>query len=853
MSTQAGIIGTGIIVRVLVIAFFLNDDKVAGTLLGILDGFTAHYAWRTDQLLEPLVLIDVILGTCFDAIFQVSTEKLVALALGGGIGILVADTLPSIWEDYGESKLGISSVEIKEDYDATDALTEFSEDVTYIYEEYTISRPLTTAAWIASQRKRRSEKSTSMAPTGISSSAGRNLLTSTIDTPTRLSRLSTKAHRDDDPLLVATELTATPSPAPSVSKSINIDIHPPSVASKSSVSTVKAKGTAHGTSPEIIETSIRAGSRQGSRHSAWISTVSSSSSSSKSSKSTSTSHTPTRPNINKVDNPAQNVTPSRGMMESSFPEILTPPNIPQSVGGRSSLHTLSHSHTRSQSRSRSRSRSRVSRSVAASAIRSPYVQRSRSQTYGSERLARSSSRLAHENRDNLKTPIGGTYLHASPIRSTRAVSPNREVIINYTDDATQIIIPPPSPSPIKEPGFNVKIIPNANEINMDVQPIEPENQDSLGLRGVVIDATMTPQRSQASFPELSTVPPEEERRSEGTLHRSSHGHTSSEPRAPSVFKLKTAWRDTTTPPSPSVDSYAGRSGKPFPIHDGEDIAQTYDFEIAKSTASVNNDGGGSDNSNHPLLVREHRFSMNSAFTSSRGRRGINTLDMDYDNENLLGEAKSPSIEFYHPNGSGSGVVVDDRDERTTSSHRYPNVRGRTRSRSLNTTSTIPESAISRERTAAIIIEAQELRKQAREEEARIKDLQQERKEAQERGQHTFAFKLGHEIENSKEKVRSLYRKAEKRLYLAHNAGHESNKINVHGLHVLEAVRRTEKQLYAVQERGGSSLQVILAGGKHSLKNVPVLKSAIIDRMEKKHHLHVTEDESNPALLHIFLP
>ena len=81
-----------------------------------------------------------------------------------------------------------------------------------------------------------------------------------------------------------------------------------------------------------------------------------------------------------------------------------------------------------------------------------------------------------------------------------------------------------------------------------------------------------------------------------------------------------------------------------------------------------------------------------------------------------------------------------------------------------TSSTVPESILSHGRTAAFITEAHELRKQARNEEARIAALQQERKEAQDRGQHTLAFKLGYEIDIAKEKVRNLYRKAERRMY-----------------------------------------------------------------------------------------
>lgn len=771
MSTQAGIVGTGIIARLFVVALFSGDEKISGALLGILNGFLAHYAYRTDQLLEPLVLVEVIFGTCFDAIYQVSTEKLVALALGGGIGILCADTLPVVWDDYAEPTL--TSVKIKDDFDATEALSELSEDVTYSYEEYTITRPITTEAWIAAQRKQRSTKSTSAVPTGVSSSFVRNLQTSGANTPTRMSRLSTKAQLEDGTLLLTTEPTVTPSPAPSVSRSsrtINIDVEAPSAASKSSTSTVKASVRAQETTEAVETRSSRVESRQGSRRSAAkVSTKVSSSSTSSSSRTS--IRFQKKGTSTKIDGTSIEILSQHMGFSPSFTGDFSPLNMPQSVRSRSSLHTLSRSHSQSHSRSRSRSyshsRSRTARSVG-TAVKSPHIDKSQPQFLESENIARSSSRLTNIQTERIQTPLGSAYLRTTPVRSARAVSPNREVIINYTDDATKIIIPPPSP--FNDPGFNVRIIPQVDNLSVNAEILEPEkpNLDSLGLRGVLNDGPpFSPHRSQASFPELSIVPADEERRSEGTQHHSSHGHTSSEPQAPSIFKLKTAWRDDDSPLSPSLDSYTGQSEKPFPIHDDGNLTQEFEFEVAKSINSLHNDDDKepSEGSRRPLPVEDRRHSMNTAYTSSLGRRGIGTIDMNYDNAaGLLGETKSPSIEFYHPNGSGTGVVVDDRDERTTSSHRYRRVRGRTRSRSFVTSSTVPESILSHGRTAAFITEAHELRKQARNEEARIAALQQERKEAQDRGQHTLAFKLGYEIDIAKEKVRNLYRKAERRMY-----------------------------------------------------------------------------------------
>ena len=67
---------------------------------------------------------------------------------------------------------------------------------------------------------------------------------------------------------------------------------------------------------------------------------------------------------------------------------------------------------------------------------------------------------------------------------------------------------------------------------------------------------------------------------------------------------------------------------------------------------------------------------------------------------------------------------------------------------------------------------------------------------------------------------------------AHNATTLDGTIDVHGLKVSEAIRKTELELQDVQRRGGRNLKVIVGRGKHSPSGIPALKFAILERMEK---------------------
>ena len=53
-------LGIGVALRIVLDHVFSANERISGTLVGVWDGALAHIAWRTDTLLEPIVLIETI-------------------------------------------------------------------------------------------------------------------------------------------------------------------------------------------------------------------------------------------------------------------------------------------------------------------------------------------------------------------------------------------------------------------------------------------------------------------------------------------------------------------------------------------------------------------------------------------------------------------------------------------------------------------------------------------------------------------------------------------------------------------------------------------------------------------------
>jgi DNA-nicking Smr family endonuclease len=65
---------------------------------------------------------------------------------------------------------------------------------------------------------------------------------------------------------------------------------------------------------------------------------------------------------------------------------------------------------------------------------------------------------------------------------------------------------------------------------------------------------------------------------------------------------------------------------------------------------------------------------------------------------------------------------------------------------------------------------------------------------------------------------------------AHNMKQGQHVIDIHGLKVTEAKQRVERAMAAAYDAGAPRLRVITGRGNHSVDNIPVLKTRIIEAM-----------------------
>ncbi|KAJ1302377.1 hypothetical protein OPQ81_001189 [Rhizoctonia solani] len=72
-------------------------------------------------------------------------------------------------------------------------------------------------------------------------------------------------------------------------------------------------------------------------------------------------------------------------------------------------------------------------------------------------------------------------------------------------------------------------------------------------------------------------------------------------------------------------------------------------------------------------------------------------------------------------------------------------------------------------------------------------------------------------------------------------------LDLHGLHVNEAVKRTESAIRDAQKRGDEELRIIVGRGSHSEGQRAKIKPAIEELLSKK-HLHSWTDTRNAGVL-----
>ncbi|KAL4242673.1 hypothetical protein ABKN59_011580 [Abortiporus biennis] len=163
-----------------------------------------------------------------------------------------------------------------------------------------------------------------------------------------------------------------------------------------------------------------------------------------------------------------------------------------------------------------------------------------------------------------------------------------------------------------------------------------------------------------------------------------------------------------------------------------------------------------------------------------------------------------------------------------------------------------ESVISGHSRGSIILRAEDLRRQAQAQEAERDRLRFQLKEAQKENRFWDALKLEVELEEAHDKSRELHAKAAHRFFKAHNLTPEPHSIDVHRLNVQEATIQVKRALRDAYTAGSPKLRIITGRGKHSKKNIPVLKLALVGELQK-FHIEAIPDESNPGVLLVGIP
>lgn len=144
--------------------------------------------------------------------------------------------------------------------------------------------------------------------------------------------------------------------------------------------------------------------------------------------------------------------------------------------------------------------------------------------------------------------------------------------------------------------------------------------------------------------------------------------------------------------------------------------------------------------------------------------------------------------------------------------------------------------------------AEELRARAREE-ARLRGEAFERSKAcYARGDHAGAKKWSEEGKRHARRMEDLNSRAAAAVFEANNAARPLDEVDLHGLHVREAVARADAEIEAARARGASRLVFIVGRGVHSADGVARIKPALTGELMRKHSLRVTAGVPNDGCL-----
>ncbi|KAJ8597237.1 DUF1771-domain-containing protein [Rhizopogon salebrosus TDB-379] len=120
-----------------------------------------------------------------------------------------------------------------------------------------------------------------------------------------------------------------------------------------------------------------------------------------------------------------------------------------------------------------------------------------------------------------------------------------------------------------------------------------------------------------------------------------------------------------------------------------------------------------------------------------------------------------------------------------------------------------------------------IRTRARHEGDRMADCFRRSQEAFARNEKGLAKELSLEGKAHRENMERLNKEASAKIFQEYNRTCPPNTVDLHGLYVLEAELYFKSTCQQVQDRGESSLRVIVGKGNHSDGNAPKIKPAIM--------------------------
>ncbi|KAG7098885.1 hypothetical protein E1B28_000785 [Marasmius oreades] len=145
----------------------------------------------------------------------------------------------------------------------------------------------------------------------------------------------------------------------------------------------------------------------------------------------------------------------------------------------------------------------------------------------------------------------------------------------------------------------------------------------------------------------------------------------------------------------------------------------------------------------------------------------------------------------------------------------------------------------------------DLRKRANEDGDQMAKCFQESRAAYARGDGAAAKRLSDEAKEHQRRMESLNKEASQYIYIENNKDSKPGEIDLHGLHVKEAIFHTDQALEEAKRRGETTLRLIVGKGLHSTGGVTKIKPAIEELMQK-HQLVAELDDNNAGVLVVHL-